>query len=249
MNKKDLWLRLKAYQFDHIVTPGVRDHITARFGKINPSLQAFAGKLARKHHWKNQFALRALSEYKKFVYLGLVSDFQVTPSKIIDVVWHEHMLFTKAYRDFCTDVINAPFDHYPELISLPGQTGIFQAQYHDTVNLYRTEFNTAPPPGIWGDTKFANEQPVMDGYQSNKKKRDTPITDGGYYNDPTPLYANFENDQPGAFPEFSDFGDGDFGGAGASGDWGDSSSSDSSSDGGDGGSCSGGCSGGCGGGD
>ena len=27
--------------------------------------------------------------------------FGVTPSKVIDQVWHEHILFSRAYRDFC----------------------------------------------------------------------------------------------------------------------------------------------------
>jgi hypothetical protein len=57
-----------------------------------------------------------IREYKKFIYLGAVSDFVVTPSKIIDQVWHEHLLFTKAYRDFCSDVPGFSFDHNPKLI-------------------------------------------------------------------------------------------------------------------------------------
>ena len=34
-------------------------------------------------------SLRAIKEYKKFIYLGAAGDFIVTPSKIIDQVWHE----------------------------------------------------------------------------------------------------------------------------------------------------------------
>ena len=154
MDKKELWLKLKNYHFNHIVSPGMWDHITSRFGKADPSLRAFAGKIARKHGWKTEFALRALNEYKKFIYLGLVSDFLVTPSRIIDVVWHEHLLFSKAYRDFCNEVIEQPFDHYPELVPAEEQTGRFSAQYLDTVELYQAEFGLEPPADIWGDTKF-----------------------------------------------------------------------------------------------
>ena len=46
-------------------------------------------------------------------------NFVVTSSKI---VWHEHLLFTKAYRDFCIDVPGFSFDHNPELIPITGQT-------------------------------------------------------------------------------------------------------------------------------
>jgi hypothetical protein len=45
------------------------------------STKAFADK-TRKFQWKHRFALRAIREYKKFIYLGAISDFVVTPSKI-----------------------------------------------------------------------------------------------------------------------------------------------------------------------
>jgi hypothetical protein len=237
MNKKDLWLRLKTYHFDHIVSPGLWEHITARFGHTNPSVKAFAGKIAKKHGWKNDFAIRALSEYKKFIYLGLVSDFQVTPSKIIDVVWHEHLLFSKAYRDFCAEIIEQAFDHHPELIPMADQTGRFSAQYLDTVELYKTEFGIEPPADIWGNTKFDKEQQTKAGYQSTRKKQNG---DGSYHTDSTTLNSNFENENAEDYPEFTGLEDSDSGGAGSSSDFSDSSNDS----GGDSGGCSGGCGGG-----
>lgn len=239
MNKRELWLRLKAYQFDHIVAAGVWKHITAKFGHCNPSLKAFAGKIAKKQGWKNQFALQAIAEYKKFIYLGLVSDFEVTPSKIIDAVWHEHLLFSKAYREFCTTVIEHPFDHHPELVPMADQTGRFSAQYLDTIALYRKEFGQEPPTAIWGDTKFDKAEQEKQNYQSNKKRQQDDLLYAGS----TPLYTNFEDENPVDYPEFSGFEGGDFGGGGATGEFSDSSSGDSGS-GSDGGGCSGGCGGG-----
>lgn len=245
MHKKELWLRLKAYHFEHIVSPGLWDHINARFGKTDGSVQAFAGKIARKHRWKNRFALRAIEEYKKFIYLGLVSDFLVTPSKVIDVVWHEHLLFSKAYRDFCNEVIQQAFDHYPELVPVEEQTDRFNAQYQDTIELYRTEFGIEPPAAIWGHTKFDKEITDTNTIQSAKKKRNNGDSDAGviYYTDTTPLHSYFDAGSETSYPEFTGYGDGDFGGGGAAGDFSDGGSD---SGGGDGG---GGCSGGCGGGD
>ena len=241
MNKKELWLKLKGYHFDHIVAPGLWEHIAATFGGTDASVKAFAGKIARKHAWKNQFAIRAVAEYKKFVYLGIVSDFLVTPSKVIDVVWHEHLLFSKAYRDFCNEVIEQTFDHHPELIPMADQTGRFSAQYLDTIDLYKTEFGMEPPVDIWGTTKFDNEQLKKNGYQSVRKKRNTDGSDSGWIaTDNSPLHSYFDTAE-----SYTEFNGGDFGGGGASGDWSDSTSSDSGSDGGgDGGGCSGGCGGG-----
>ena len=66
MNKKDLWLRLKAYHFNHLVPPHLWIKVTAAFGGEDASTKAFADKIARKLQWKHRFALRAIREYKKF---------------------------------------------------------------------------------------------------------------------------------------------------------------------------------------
>lgn len=240
MFKKDLWVRLRSYQFDHIVSPGIWDQLTARFGHTTPSEKAFAGKIARKHGWETTFALRALTEYKKFVYLGVTGDFMVTPSKVIDVVWHEHILFSRAYRDFCNEVLGQVFDHYPELIPADEQTARYNAQYIETIALYKKEFGLEPPEGIWGNTKFDKELINQNESGVKRKRKSDSSTDLMTY-DSTPLYYYFEDGNAADYPEFSGYEGGETGGAGSTGDWGDSGS-DSGGDGG------GGCSGGCGGG-
>ena len=242
MNKKELWLRLKNYHFDHVVTPALWDHITAKFGGHHPSVRAFANKIARKHKWENKFARKAIIEYKKFVYLGLVSDFHVTPSAIIDVVWHEHLLFSKAYREFCADVIQQQFDHHPELLPMADQTGHFNAQYLDTIDLYKTEFAIEPPQDIWGNTKFDQEEIKRQGFKSVKKRPDDSGTSD--YSDP-PLHSYFYTESAASHPEFAGYTGDEFNGHESSGDWSDSTDSSSDGDsGGDGGGCSGGCGGG-----
>src|SRR5262249_16118250 len=139
-SKRDLWLRLKHYHFDHLVPPHLLDHVQAMFGGTDSSTQAFADKLARKLKWNEAFALAAIDEYKKFVYLGVVADFPVTPPKVLDQVWHEHLLFSRAYREFCASVLKRDFDHTPELVPVDEQTAAFSAQYQATRDLYKTEF-------------------------------------------------------------------------------------------------------------
>lgn len=157
MNKKELWLNIANYHFDHLVPIHLWDIIISKFGGENPSARAFNEKLSRKLNWDYNFAQKAIWEYKKFVYLGVISDFSVTPSKIIDQVWHEHILFSSGYRDFCRDIINYNFDHNPELIGIDIQTEIFQSQYCHTIELYKKEFGITPPIDIWGETKFKAE--------------------------------------------------------------------------------------------
>src|SRR5215216_7887469 len=148
-------------------------------------------KLPANSSGSTAFALRAIKEYKKFIYLGTVSDFVVTPSKIIDMVWHEHLLFTKAYRDFCSDVLGFPFDHNPELIPMTDQTGTFNAQYLDTLELYKKEFGIEPPEDIWSQPKFDKELVPITGYSSKKKTAMAGGDSGPYYSD-TPLYTYFD---------------------------------------------------------
>lgn len=161
MNKKELWLRLNSYHFDHLVPANMWEHIQLKFTGANSSTKAFAYKIARKRGWNNAFALRALAEYKKFVYLGIISEFVVTPSRVIDQVWHQHLLFSKAYRSFCQDVIQYDFDHNPELMPLEDQTSTFSAQYLDTIELYKTEFGYAPPADIWGRPKYDEKEVLI----------------------------------------------------------------------------------------
>ena len=241
MNKKELWIQLNNYHFNHLVPPNLWHQIVDKFGKVDASTKAFADKIARKHNWKKQFSLRAIHEYKKFVYLGVISDFSVTPSKVIDIVWHEHLLFTKAYRDFCNEVIRYNFEHHPELIVLDEQTENFAVQYVKTLQLYRYEFGYDAPVDVWDLPKFTREQlrVVTQFYQQPKRKLEHAIIDTGYISvDEAPLNSLFDSG------EFNDFGGGEFGGGGAGGDFSDGSSSDSSSCS----SCSSGCSS-CGGGD
>ena len=154
MDKKTLWLRLKAYEFDHLVPPSLWQRVVEAFGGADAATKAFADKLARKLGWSTPFALKAVAEYRKFVYLGMVSDFPVTPSKVIDQVWHEHQLFTQGYRSFCSEILGRHFDHHPELIPADEQLANYQEQYRGTLALYEKEFNQDPPPDIWLVPKF-----------------------------------------------------------------------------------------------
>jgi hypothetical protein len=200
------------------------DRVQAAFGVADASTHAFANKLARKLGWSVPFALRAIDEYRKFVYLGQVSDFPVTPPKVIDQVWHEHLLFTRAYRVFCDSVLGRDFDHNPELVPLDEQTAEFETQFTATRALYQSEFDREPPAQFWGVPKFAGRpEPIV--ADKPKLRRDSGSTATTY--DDTPLYAYFGDSSGGGGAGHSsmpEFGSGDSGGGGGGGSWWDSSS-------------------------
>ncbi len=232
MNKKQLWLKIANYHFEHLVATHLWDDIISKFGGENPSSKAFADKLSRKLNWSKKFASKAIWEYKKFVYLGVISDFSITPSKIIDQVWHEHLLFSAGYRKFCKDVIEYDFDHNPELIPFNSQTETFHSQYFHTIELYKTEFGIAPPAEIWEETKFK-------GNIKKKENQKNNSFDAGFSNyiGTNPLISMF----PDSDVNNLEFGNGEFGGGGGTGNF-----EIFSSDSGDSSSCGSSCSSSCG---
>lgn len=61
----------------------------------------FSTRLENENSWTVNFARDAIIEYKKFMYLAAISDSMVSPSEIVDVVWHQHLIFTQSYDEFC----------------------------------------------------------------------------------------------------------------------------------------------------
>ena len=76
----------------------------------------FALKLAREHNWPYNFTKEAIVEYKKFMYLAATCDFTVSPSRIVDEVWHLHLTYSKSYQNFCK-VIGKNIEHNPSNFS------------------------------------------------------------------------------------------------------------------------------------
>lgn len=57
---------------------------------------------------------RAELEYRRFMSLKVLYPNQaLVPSKIVDAVWHVHILDTRAYRQDCETVFGRFIDHYP----------------------------------------------------------------------------------------------------------------------------------------
>lgn len=92
-----------------------------------------------------------LEEYSKFMLLCAKYK-NIVPSKIIDEVWHEHILWTKEYEKFCK-AITSNDEHDGFLIHHnPGdESGLntFQIMYDTTLNLYFTEFKQSPHASVW----------------------------------------------------------------------------------------------------
>ena len=72
----------------------------------------FTVRLAKENYWTINFTKRAMEEYKKFMYLTAITDQIVSPSEIVDVVWHQHLVYTKLYNDF-SQLVGKQIQHIP----------------------------------------------------------------------------------------------------------------------------------------
>lgn len=109
----------------------------------------FTRRLARENRWELAFALRAVAEYKRFVYLAMTAGHEVTPSEQVDQVWHLHLLYTRDYwNTFCPRVLGRPLHHGPTRGG--SAQGIkYRDQYQQTLDSYARVFGQPPPQDIW----------------------------------------------------------------------------------------------------
>lgn len=116
---------------------------------------SFSDRLSRENNWSLEYSLRAILEYKKFIFLICTSSKPLTPSDEIDQVWHLHLLYTESYWiDLCEDTIDRKIHHGPTR-GISEQSRFFD-QYQYTLDFYTQLFNEKPPIDIWPEpeTRF-----------------------------------------------------------------------------------------------
>jgi hypothetical protein len=126
---KTLWTQILAFDFDSPM-----------------SEYGFSTRLANENYWTKEFTQKAVLEYKKFMYLAATSDFMVSPSEIVDQVWHEHLIFTQSYTDFCT-LLGKTIQHVPSTHNKDEFEKFMQAKER-TRKLYANSFGEMPKE-IW----------------------------------------------------------------------------------------------------
>lgn len=125
----ELWNKILVYDLDQPV-----------------SSYCFSVRLADENFWTRNFTQKAILEYKKFMYLAATSEFMVSPSPIIDKVWHEHLMFSKSYQSFC-GLLGKNIQHVPSTLD-PDEFEKFKSAKERTRKLYTNTFGEAPED-IW----------------------------------------------------------------------------------------------------
>ena len=109
----------------------------------------FSERLARDHGWSAEYARRVIEEYKRFVFLAMVAEHEVTPSHDVDEAWHLHLIYTRSYWDeLCRKILGRPLHHVPTRGG-PHERTRHSTQYLQTLATYAEVFGGAPPTDIW----------------------------------------------------------------------------------------------------
>jgi hypothetical protein len=109
----------------------------------------FADRLARENSWSLEYALRAMLEYKRFMFLICISDHPLTPSDQVDQVWHLHLLYTHSYwEDFCNKTLGRSVQHGPTKGG-SDEKAKFNNWYEATKELYAKTFQKEQPRDLW----------------------------------------------------------------------------------------------------
>jgi len=106
-------------------------------------------RLARENGWSKGFTLRAIDEYKKFMFLICVTHEPLTPSEEVDQVWHLHLLYTRSYwKEFCPQILKREVHHGPTRGG-PAENDKFNDWYARTLLRYTQKFGNTPPADLW----------------------------------------------------------------------------------------------------
>lgn len=136
-----LWQRLVAFQFD--------DPAAAL---------TFTQRLARENGRTVGFANQVVDEYRRFLFLAMTSEHEVTPSDEVDQAWHLHLTYSRSYwQELCEEILGKPLHHGP---TRGGKSdgSKFRQLYVQTLESYRQAFGQEPPQEIWPDVeaRFTN---------------------------------------------------------------------------------------------
>lgn len=87
--------------------PGLMDRI------MSYDHPALCERMEVKYGWDKEKTDELFGEMKKFLYLCATNDGAMAPPEDIDEIWHNFILFTGDYADFCRDQVGIFLHHQP----------------------------------------------------------------------------------------------------------------------------------------
>lgn len=110
---------------------------------------SFHKRLCRENSWSPAQGRAVIEEYRRFLYLAMVSPQPVTPSEAVDQAWHLHLIHTRSYwEDLCQNTLPRPLHHGPT-VGGRQEDEKFESWYERTKAFYEEELKQVPPAAIW----------------------------------------------------------------------------------------------------
>ena len=120
----------------------------------------FSLRLQHENGWTRAYALKAIDEYRKFLFLSQVADHIVCPSEEVDQVWHQHLTYTRSYWDsLCGRILGRSLHHQPTRGGQSEQE-LYAELYKRTLASYEQWFGCPPDQHLWPDPveRFARKE-------------------------------------------------------------------------------------------
>lgn len=109
----------------------------------------FAARLTREEGWTPGFTARVISEYKRFIYLAMISEAPVCPPEAVDAAWHLHLTYTRSYwQRFCKETLGREIHHDPTRGGRAEDAKHWR-MYEATLAAYAQAFGHPAPADIW----------------------------------------------------------------------------------------------------
>ncbi|MDH5681002.1 MAG: hypothetical protein OEZ36_05425 [Spirochaetota bacterium] len=121
-------------------------------GKLLQDTPILYVRLSEKCGITHDLAPDWMREVIRFLHLIAYSGERLTPSVDVDNVWHEFILCTRTYMDFCESQFGRFVHHYPG-----GTEDENQRQFKRTLELYKGQFGR-PKPLYWGGYDMTNPE-------------------------------------------------------------------------------------------
>lgn len=107
-------------------------------------------RVRREYTWSEGMAAERVKEYERFMELkAAAKDWNaelLSPSPLVDLVWHAHALDTRRYPAECRSAFKRVIHHDPD----GGEDrAARQKRYEATLRRYKRRFKAEPPPAVW----------------------------------------------------------------------------------------------------
>lgn len=83
---------------------------------------ALRERMQVKYGWTQEKTDELFGEMKKFMYLCATNDGAMAPPEDIDEIWHNFILFTSDYADYCQDTVGMFLHHQPLTVAQRAQS-------------------------------------------------------------------------------------------------------------------------------